>query len=302
MKRTLGVLVTLCLFVAVPSFAQNARSFVATTGNDANNCTRGNECRTITRAIAVTNAGGEIVAIDSGGFSPFTLGKSMTISGAPGVVAAVNGTVNINTGSSDRVILRNLTVNNQFPSAASIQALTSFADFYVENCTLVGSLTVAGPGNAVTVSDTTVISTGSSAANFNFIGIAAKLIRCRAEGGSAGQYGVYVLNATATLIDVVVANSSQVGYNFQSTTADTNVTMEHCSSTHDGVGLLAAGYASGAFHVNVRLNNCNFNESQQYGIAQLQDSTIYSMGNNMISVAAGAFGDVSGTITPATHY
>jgi hypothetical protein len=78
--------------------------------------------------------------------------------------------------------------------------------------------------------------------------------------------------------------------------------MDHCSSTRDGIGIRSNGFASGATHVNIRLNDCNFNESQQYGITIGSDTTVYSMGNNMISPAAGAFGDVSGTITPATKY
>jgi hypothetical protein len=214
----------------------------------------------------VTNTGGEVVAVDSGGFSPFTASKAVTI-------------------------------NTPGPSQFSIYA-ANFSDLVIENCKLTGSVLIAG-GASATVSDTTIIGTGSSAANIDVIGVPAKIMHCRTE---RGQYGVYVLNTSAVLIDVVVSDNSQAGYNFESTTADTNVTMDHCSSTRDGLGIRAGGFASGATHVNVRLNNCNFNESQQYGIAIGNDTTVYSMGNNMISVAAGGFGDVNGTITPATKY
>ncbi|HEX7190740.1 MAG TPA: hypothetical protein VF381_04115 [Thermoanaerobaculia bacterium] len=298
MKITIGVLAVLCSLIAVSSSAQNARSFVATTGNDANNCTRGSECRTFTRALAVTNTGGEVVAVDSGGFSPFYLSKAVTVIGAPGVVAAVNGTVSVNATSTDRFVIRNLTINTTYPSADSIHA-TNFSDLFIENCKLYGSIFIGGVGNSATVSDTTVIGSGSSNANIDIVGVPAKVVRCRME---LGQYGVYVLNTSATLIDVVVSDNSQAGYIFESTTADTNVTMDHCSSTRDGIGIRSGGYANGATHVNIRLNDCNLNQSQQYGITIGNDTTVYSMGNNMISPAAGAFGDVSGTITAATKY
>lgn len=299
MKSTIGVLAVLCSLIAVSSSAQNARSFVATTGNDANTCTRGNECRTFTRALAVTNTGGEVVAIDSGGFSPFNASRAVTIIGAPGVVAAINGTVFLNATSTDRMVIRNLTINTTFPSANSVFA-TNFSDLIIEDCKLYGSIFIGPVGTSATVSNTTIIGSGSSSANIDIVGVPAKIVHCRTE---KGQYGVYVLNTSATLIDVVVSDNSQAGYLFESTTADTNVTLDHCSSTRDGIGIRSGGFASGATHVNIRLNDCNINESQQYGITIGNDTTVYSMGNNMISVAAGAFGDVfGGTITAATKY
>src|ERR1700681_1865448 len=81
MKRIVVLLAAMSLS-ALPSLAQNPRSFVATTGNDANTCTRNNECRTFARALAVTNAGGEVIAIDSGGFGPFYVSQAVTVAAA----------------------------------------------------------------------------------------------------------------------------------------------------------------------------------------------------------------------------
>src|SRR5579871_4546372 len=47
----------------------NNRSFVATTGNDANNCTESAYCRTLAAALTVTNPGGEIIVVTSGGWA-----------------------------------------------------------------------------------------------------------------------------------------------------------------------------------------------------------------------------------------
>ena len=71
--------------------AQNARSFIATTGNDVNNCTSSAFCRTLARALTVTNPDGEVVARDSGGFGPATITQPVIISGI-GVDASVDVT------------------------------------------------------------------------------------------------------------------------------------------------------------------------------------------------------------------
>lgn len=76
------------LVCSVGAHAQNILSAVASTGNDINDCTVPTPCRTFARALAVTNAGGEIVALDSDNFSPATITNPVTIV-ATGVRAAV---------------------------------------------------------------------------------------------------------------------------------------------------------------------------------------------------------------------
>src|SRR5881397_1110930 len=106
--RTAATLLIACLLISAEALAQNNRSLVATFGNDLNNCTPGNECRSFTRAASVTNSGGEIIAVNSGGFGPFTISKSLTVAAAPGVYAAITVTsgngVEIFAGSSGQVV------------------------------------------------------------------------------------------------------------------------------------------------------------------------------------------------------
>jgi hypothetical protein len=71
--------------------AQNNRSFVATTGNDANNCSASAYCRTFGRALAQTNSGGEIIVIDSGGYGPATIAQPVIIT-AIGIDASITAT------------------------------------------------------------------------------------------------------------------------------------------------------------------------------------------------------------------
>jgi parallel beta helix pectate lyase-like protein len=90
------------------------RTFVSTSGSDANNCTATAPCRGFAAAIANTTAGGEVVALDSGGYGAFAVNKAITIAGAPGAHVAVtvfSGTgIEVNAAPSDAVVLRNLYV------------------------------------------------------------------------------------------------------------------------------------------------------------------------------------------------
>jgi len=73
--------------LAGPSGVNN-RSFVSVAGNDANNCAVTSPCRTLARALAMTNGGGEIIVLDSGGYEPTAIAQPVTIS-ANGVAASI---------------------------------------------------------------------------------------------------------------------------------------------------------------------------------------------------------------------
>src|SRR2546423_2744153 len=87
------------LFVAAlalptAAFGQATRTWVSGTGDDANPCSRTAPCKTFAGAISKTAAGGEIDALDPGGFGAGTITKGMTIDGGGGQVASllVSGT------------------------------------------------------------------------------------------------------------------------------------------------------------------------------------------------------------------
>jgi hypothetical protein len=79
------------LAFAFTAQAQNPRSFMAVTGNDANNCTSSANCRTLARALEVTNPRGEIIAVTSGGYGTATITQPVSIT-ATGVVASLSST------------------------------------------------------------------------------------------------------------------------------------------------------------------------------------------------------------------
>src|SRR5437660_8646118 len=120
-------IVLAALIVAIPLIAnaQNTRSAVAVTGSDAATCTVPDPCRTFGVALSKTNSGGEVVALTSGGYGPFTIDRSATIIAAPGIYAALVATsgdaIVVNSGASGRVVIRGLYVYGMSSGRSGIE-------------------------------------------------------------------------------------------------------------------------------------------------------------------------------------
>ncbi|HEX3466788.1 MAG TPA: right-handed parallel beta-helix repeat-containing protein [Candidatus Elarobacter sp.] len=106
--------VALCASTGVAQ-AQVTRTWVSGVGDDTGPCSRTAPCKTFAGAISKTAAGGEIDALDAGGFGTVNITKSITIDGGGqiGSIMAESGTtgVTVNAGALDVVILRNLRIN-----------------------------------------------------------------------------------------------------------------------------------------------------------------------------------------------
>jgi len=104
------------LAVSSSAQAQATRTWVSGVGDDVNPCSRTAPCKTFAGAISKTANGGEIDALDPGGFGSLTVTKGITVDGGTGsgwgstLHSSVNGFV-INATDNDVVILRNLSLN-----------------------------------------------------------------------------------------------------------------------------------------------------------------------------------------------
>src|SRR5579864_6919239 len=109
--RTMKIFAVVLLWAGLAG-AQASRTWVSGVGDDANPCSRTAPCKTWAGAISKTAPGGEMDALDPGGFGALTITKAITIDGGGGQVASVlvSGTngINVQAGASDTVILRNL--------------------------------------------------------------------------------------------------------------------------------------------------------------------------------------------------
>jgi hypothetical protein len=118
MTRTLGrlgVLAVLAIGLALPTSALAAsRTWVSGTGDDANPCSRTAPCKTWAGAYSKTDTGGEIDAIDAGGFGTLTIGKSVTLSGLgtnASILASSSAGVIVNAPAGSIVEIHDVQIN-----------------------------------------------------------------------------------------------------------------------------------------------------------------------------------------------
>jgi hypothetical protein len=118
--------VVLVLSTAVAS-ATPVRTFVSSTGLDANPCSRTSPCRSFNAALLQTSSGGSIIAIDSAGYGTITIGQSVSIIAPEGVYAGIsaasgNAIAITGTTTSDVVVLRGLSIEGLGSGNDGVQA------------------------------------------------------------------------------------------------------------------------------------------------------------------------------------
>jgi hypothetical protein len=292
------------LLFASAALAQNNRSAVSVTGSDANACTTTSPCRSFGVAIAHTNAGGEVIAFDSGGYGAFTISNSMSVIGAPGIHAAITQPsgdgITVSTASGDKVKIRNLTITVGV-SAYGINAST-FGGLIIENCRITGGQVgiwiheaYVPSGSYAAITDTAV----NFASGHGFmINSPASLTRCRAEKN--GDAGIRVQDGTnvdgiVSAVDFVSVGNANGAVAFGAAGRNPILTLLRAvvsSNTYAGV---YAGPAS-----TVRVGYSAVTDNGQYGFVQAGASALASMGNNL--VAGNKPSDTNGTISALTLY
>lgn len=139
-----GIFVSLTLMMASMSQAQATRTWVSGVGDDVNPCSRTAPCKTFAGAMPKTAVGGEIDALDSGGFGTVTISKSITIDGG-GVhgsilASSANGIIINITAATDTaksVRLRGLSINGTGSGINGINVIAA-NKVSVEGCVIDG--------------------------------------------------------------------------------------------------------------------------------------------------------------------
>jgi Right handed beta helix region len=211
------------------SFLAQNRTFVsAQHGSDANPCTVTAPCRSFAKAISTVAAGGEVIALDSGGYGPFTVTKSVSVETPAGVYAGVGVSsgeaIDVSAGASDVVVLRGLTINGAGVSANGI-TVVMVGGLHVENCVITGFTGGdAAHGNGISFG-----SSGNLYVNDSII---------RANGyagiyfGSTGLPNLYV-------VDTIIKASGQAGIWVQPVSGVAIATIDHCRLEGDLHGLIS---------------------------------------------------------------
>jgi hypothetical protein len=156
-------LLTVIALLALPAAASAQaapRTWVSGTGDDAQPCSRSAPCKTWQGALEKTAAGGEVDALDPGGYGTFTITKSITIDGGGGQVASVLAAgldgITVQAGPTAHVILRNLRINGVGTGLDGVK-FVSGSGLRIENLAISG-LTRNGVNDETTNDSTLVVS------------------------------------------------------------------------------------------------------------------------------------------------
>ena len=173
---------------------QSTRTWVSTTGDDANVCSSTSPCKTFAGAISKTNTGGEIDVLNSGGFGAVSILKSITIDGTGALAlitaAAGNGiTINLQDPAdvAKSVRLRGLSING-FGTGANGISIVAAQRVSVENCVIDGF-----SQNGMLVASGRVFIRNTTIRNNTLAGVSAST-----GGGSVGLYDVALIFNGAT--------------------------------------------------------------------------------------------------------
>jgi hypothetical protein len=255
--NALAVLVFTLAFVSLAQ-AQATRTWVSGVGDDANPCSRTAPCKTFAGAISKTAPGGEIDALDPGGFGALTITKAITIDGG-GQVASVlasgtNGFV-ISAGANDVVTLNNLKFQGlsqaTTPGLDAIK-LISGKGLIVLNCEIYnwsqnGIEDLSAAGGFLVVNDTTITNCGlngikvdPSSGNTQInVHINHSILSRDGSGLLAGS------NVKATIIESMINQNATAGIFAQQTAGGTTeVAVDHCIVSNNGNGFQANTSAS----------------------------------------------------------
>jgi hypothetical protein len=133
------MLAAAAILAPVGSSAQATRTWVSGVGDDVNPCSRTAPCKTFAGAISKTASGGEINALDAGGFGAVTITKPITIDGggsfASILSSGTNGVV-VNIAATTpppTVVLRNLSINGVSTGLNGVSVASGVVNLQVEN-------------------------------------------------------------------------------------------------------------------------------------------------------------------------
>ena len=299
-----GTLWTILLIAVVtvaggtPSQAQATRTWVSGVGNDADPCSRTAPCKTFAGAISKTAAGGEIDALDPGGFGAVTITKAITIDGGPGVASilasATTGVV-VAAGANDVVTIRNISINgtNQgiSPGVDGIR-MTSAGSLHLEHDTIFGfntagvNIKAASPSTSpeIVLTDVSVHNNGNGNTGAGVWiqpnGVVAR-VTIMGSKISNNAFGVRADNTSIVAIkDCTITANTNSGVQASPTAGTTTIHVDDSLLAFNFNGLIAQGPGTATIFISNDTITSNVNRSLGTTGAS---ASVVSFGNNNLS-------------------
>lgn len=284
-----GILVLSVFVMAGAAQAQATRTWVSGVGDDANPCSRTAPCKTWAGAISKTAAGGEIDALDPGGFGTVTITKAITLDAhytMGSVLASGTNAINVAAAATDVVTLRGLNLTSVPPSGLTALSVTgAVGAVHVEDCAIYSFTTginFAPTTPAALYVKNTVISDSKTAGITLSASVATPVTIDKSQlfndviGLSANA------SAKVSIHDSVIAGNTTSGV---TTVAGAEVNVDHGLIANNGVGVQADG--------TVRLSDVMVSNNTT-GVTG--GGTLASFGNNRIAAGNGTNGSPTSAI------
>jgi hypothetical protein len=214
--------------VAPDALALAQRTFVRSDGLDANACSILQPCRSFATALLKTNAGGEIIVLDSAGYGPVTIGQSVSIVAPPGVYAGVSvlagDGITINGDATAKVVLRGLSING-LGGGIGIR-LQQGARLHIEGCEVSNmageGISIEAAGAEVFINDTIV---RDNAGTGVILAATADVVIDRLRSERNGN-GIYANQGNLTARDSVVSRNGFYGIAIETAATGSTLAIE----------------------------------------------------------------------------
>ena len=234
----LGLAVSAVLALSTGAQAAAAR-FVASNGDDGNDCTRPAPCRTLQRGVQATPVNGELHILDSGLYADsVTIAKSLSISAIG--VSATTGSVTIN-GAGIVVALRGLLLNGKNSNVTGI-LIQNAGTVYIESCVIEGFISHGIELETISrlhVSNTISRGNGSSGLRVHASG-PIRVTVADSYFQNNGSHGMSVTGTRATVTRSVFSGNAGDGINADAT----RINVSHSTAANnasDGFSILGSG-------------------------------------------------------------
>jgi hypothetical protein len=289
-------------FAASLANGQATRTWVSGVGDDANPCSRTAPCKTFAGAISKTATGGEIDALDPGGFGALTVTKAITIDGTPvvtGVLVSGTNGITISAGPTDLVILRGLDINGIGGTGLDGVAVIQAGKVTIEDCQIYGfsprDISVAPTTNPVQVfvNHTRIKGSVSNGIVINPTpGVTAEVTLDDVQIVENTNFGLSVTAGGSVVVRNSIISDNAVGTAFSAIRVDGTAG----EATLDLDNTVISGSPEGILSINggvVRVNNSGIINNGT-GLT-VSGGTILSFGNNRFA-GNGANGSFTGSI------
>lgn len=304
MKRN-GIVLIPIILVGILSEASAqtvVRTWVSAEGSDANACTRSAPCRNFDAAIDAVSSGGEVVVLNSGGYGPVLITKSVSLISPPGVHAAIapqaGAAIVVDTPAT--VVLRGLTLSS-FGALTGVD-VDNAGVLHIESCVISGftenGITFELETSAkLFVIDSIIRNNGAGTARsgISISGIdtgilTASVYNCRVE---ANGYGIVVnQNARVTVRDTISAGNVNMGFYAigGGSAGAPRLDIENCVASNNNDGVIA-GFSPNEPSVNVSnstvTNNTGSGIQSFVGTIRVSGSTVTHNGIGLFACCGG---------------